>query len=184
MMEYKDCDHFNLSSFSVRCAGPINTFVEFEKEWTERSVPDRFDKIATTYTDKTAVKSKSSQLTYYALDRQANRVARTILSRLGSKKEPVALFFEQGALMIAAMLGVLKTGKFYLPLDSNHPIERNCYILRDSGADLIITNNRNIAVARQFISDSSKLINIEEEIGSDFDGNPMPLSADDFAYII
>ena len=62
---------------------------------------------------------------------------------------PVALLFEQGAQVIAAMLGALKAGKIYVPLKPSSPPQRLTGMLHDATAALLITNNHNLALASQ-----------------------------------
>ncbi|MCH8282861.1 MAG: AMP-binding protein, partial [Chloroflexi bacterium] len=100
-----------------KCFHSTGTFIEFKKEETEQSIPDRFEKQVGKYPERLAVKSKDDELTYAALNAAANRVAWAILSEHGESQEPVALLLDQGVPAIVAILGVLKAGKTYVPLD-------------------------------------------------------------------
>jgi len=91
--------------------------VQFEKQEIEQAIPSRFEKIARKYPDRIAIKTERQVLTYAELNATANRVARAILAVQGSEAEPIALLFEKGAPLIAAMLGVLKAGKFFVLLE-------------------------------------------------------------------
>jgi acyl-CoA synthetase (AMP-forming)/AMP-acid ligase II len=93
---------------------PPGTFVEFPIEDFETSVPERLEKIVRMYPDRLAVKMEGRLLTYDELNRYANRIARAILEKRGSGSESIALLFEHGIDVIAAILGVLKSGKFLL----------------------------------------------------------------------
>ena len=126
-----------------KCFHPSGTFVEFPKEEIEQSIPARFEKIVRMYPDRLAVKMGDRALTYDQLNQAANRIAHAILKRLGLGSEPIVLLFEQGIDVIAAVLGVLKTGKFYVALDVSSPEERNASIVSDTGATLILTSSRN-----------------------------------------
>lgn len=136
-------------------------------EEIEQSVPDRFEKIVRTYPDRLAVKMGDRALTYDELNRTANRIARAILEKRGPGSEPIALLFEHGIDVIAAIFGALKAGKFYVALDPSFPQERIAYILEDSQAGLILTNNRNLDLAQKLTKDARALINIDEFDGSD-----------------
>ncbi len=59
----------------------------------------------------------------------------------GKKQRVVALLFGRDTDKIAGLLGVLKTGMAYVPLDTSYPMERLVYMLENSGARLIVTNN-------------------------------------------
>ena len=96
---------------------PRNPFIAFSGQAIEQSIGSRFREQATRYPDNAAVKTKNEQWTYTQLERLSNRVANAILALRGESEERIALFFRHGASMIAAMLGVLKAGKTYVPLD-------------------------------------------------------------------
>src|SRR5690348_11169385 len=98
------------------------------------SLVARFEQQVRLNPDRLALKSRAHTLTYAALNGWANRIARAVLEARGEGSEPVALLFDQGALLLATLLGVLKAGKAYVPLDPLYPPARNAEILRDSQA--------------------------------------------------
>src|SRR5215218_7948552 len=164
---------------------PTNAFIRFEEEETEQSIPQRFEQQVSRYPDRLAVKTRNHQLSYAALNKVANRVARALLAQRGEGAESIALLLEHDALMIAAILGVLKAGKVYVPLDPSFPYARNAYILEDSQAGLIITNNENRSLAESLSENGHSLINIDESGAAPSDENVgLPISADDLANII
>jgi amino acid adenylation domain-containing protein len=126
----------------AKCVHPSGTFLEFPMEDVETSIPARFEKIVRTYPDRLAVKMGDRTFTYDELNKWANQIARAILARRGQGSEPIALLFEHGIEVFAAMIGVLKTGKFYVAVDIDSPGERVTRVLRDSGVRLIVTNSQ------------------------------------------
>ena len=141
---------------------PVNPFVEFGKEEIEQSIPDRFEQQVRRYPGQIAVKTRRHELTYAALNQAANRVARAILAQRGSGQEPIALLLENGAPMIVAILGVLKVGKTYVPLDPSLARARIMYIVEDSSAGLIVTNGQNLTLAEGLAGSQLQLINIDQ----------------------
>ena len=101
----------------AKCFHPTGTFIEFKKEDIEQSIPDRFEEEVDRYPNRLAVKTGSEQLTYDELNKAANQVAQAILAQMGAENEPIALLFEHGVPAITAILGVLKAGKIYVPLE-------------------------------------------------------------------
>ena len=169
----------------VRRVHPTNAFIRFEKEETEQSIPQRFEQQVSRYPDRLAVKTRNHQLTYAALNKVANRVARALLAQRGEGAESIALLLEHDASMIAAILGVLKAGKVYVPLDPSFPYARNAYILEDSQAGLIMTNNENRSLAESFSEKRHSLIDIDEIDATLSDENvDLSISADNLANII
>ena len=94
-----------------KCFHPTGTFVEFNKEEIEQSIPKRFEEQARKYSDRTAITTGNHVLTYDQLNQGANRLSVAILSQRGDRQEPIALLLEQGASAISAIFGVLKAGK-------------------------------------------------------------------------
>jgi amino acid adenylation domain-containing protein len=155
--------------------GPTNLFTRFEKAEIEQSIPDRFASQVRKYSSKTAIKSRNHQWSYEQLNRAANRVARSILNRLPPEsrrgEERIALLFEHDAPMIAALLGTLKAGKTYVPLDPSHPRERLTQILNDSEASTVLTNNKSIELARELTREGLRLVNIDSVEWADSDSS-------------
>jgi len=106
-----------------------------------RSITDRFERVVRRYPHRLAVKTHEQQLTYVELNQAANRLARRIVTALGTSNEPVAILMNQGAGMIIAILGVLKAGKIYVPLDPSNSAESLQSILLDCQSKCIITDN-------------------------------------------
>lgn len=141
---------------------PSNSFTGSLNGEVERSIPERFEKIARRYPDRLALKMGERSLTYDELNRYANRIARTILDKRGPGSEPIAFLFEHGIDIIAALYGVLKAGKFYIALDPTFPVERLRYFLEDSQARLLVTNERNASLTEEVIAQSLQRLNTEE----------------------
>ena len=133
---------------SIDRLGTAAPFEPLTHEMLEQSIPARFEQQVEKYPDRLAVKSRSDTLTYAALNHAANRVAHAILAQRGPGAEPIALLLEQGAPLIAAILGVLKAGKMYVPLDPSFPQAQLTYMLDDSQAALIVTNGKHLSLAK------------------------------------
>ncbi len=87
----------------------------------------------------TAVVAGEQRLTYRQLDERANRIAHTLRALGVGADDRVALAAERGPGMIAGLLGVVKAGAGYVPLDPGYPPERLAFMLRDSRARLLLT---------------------------------------------
>lgn len=109
----------------------------------ELVVPELFERIVQKYPQRTAIKSKNRSVTFDALNKAANRIGRVILDALGPGNEPVGLLLGNGIDAVAALLGVLKTGKYYVAIDPSFPLPRIEYMLRDTEARLLVTDNKN-----------------------------------------
>ena len=130
-------------------AQPAESFVPFEDAAVDQSIATRFEQQVARHPDRIAVASVHGEFTYAELGRVANRIARGILSRRGEGEEPVALLFDHGSFQIAALLGILKAGKFYVALDLPDPQPRMASVLDDSQAKLLLTTTKHLALARE-----------------------------------
>ncbi len=144
-----------------RCFHPSGMFVEFPIEEVETSIPMRFEKIVQKYPDRIAVKTQEKALTYAELNSVANGIARAILERRGNAAEPVALLFRKGAEQMASILGVLKAGKFFVLLDPSFPCARIKAMLKDSLAQLLITDQENSLLATAVTSGCCQLLEFD-----------------------
>jgi amino acid adenylation domain-containing protein len=141
---------------------PPSPAVEFKTEEVEESVPVRFEQQVAKYPNQLAIKTGNCALTYDALNRAANRVAHAVLPKSAESEEPIVLLLDHDAQMIVAILAILKTGNICVVLDASYPEARASYILEDSQAKLIVTNNKNLSLARKFAQPGHQLINLDE----------------------
>ncbi len=165
---------------------PTTPFIRFEKPWVERSVPDCFSEGASQqHADRIALSLTAGEMSYRELDQLSARVARALVSLRGHRTEPVALLLEHEAAVPAVMLGVLKAGKFYVPLDPSYPLDRNRHIVDDSQAELLISNERNLALAASLGASRCQLLNLDEIASDPLAEYPSArITPDDLAYVL
>ena len=90
--------------------------------------------------DSVALIFEDQSLTYGELDRRSNQLARYLISEDVGPDDIVAILLDRSFEMIIAMLGVLKAGGAYLPLDPEYPSARLNFMIEDSEAKYIITS--------------------------------------------
>ncbi len=156
----------------AKCIHPNGTFLEFPEEEVERSIAERFESIADLYPDRMAVRSQGNAATYAELNAQANRVAHHILANQQAAGGPIALLLEPTDFAIAAVIGVLKAGNIYVPLDPSYPRARILSILDDSGAGIIVTDAKNIELATTLASKNRSCLAAEEIAAERYAENP------------
>ncbi|APF18147.1 amino acid adenylation domain protein [Caldithrix abyssi DSM 13497] len=105
----------------------------------QKSIVGLFEEQAAKTADSIALRVKSEALTYAQLNAQANQFARYLLKKGLTKGQIMGVNADRSPEMIVAMLGVLKAGGVYLPLDPDYPLDRLEYMLQDSGAGLLVT---------------------------------------------
>ncbi len=140
---------------------PGEGFVPFERAAIEQSIPRRFAQQVAAGPDRLAVKLRSASLTYAELDRRADLVARAILAR-GIRAEPVAVVVEQGLSLLPAILGTLKTGRIYVPLEVGLGRDRLRHLLRDSCASTALVTASAACLVRDAADPDLDLLDVDD----------------------
>lgn len=112
------------------------------KNTTTSNFVELFEKQVNDTPEKIAALDNDKRITYYELNKQANRLAHHLLD-LNKQKTPVAICIDRSVAMLSALIAVLKTGIPYLPIDPSLPASRIKYMLEDAGAKVIITDMNN-----------------------------------------
>ncbi|HEY8898434.1 MAG TPA: amino acid adenylation domain-containing protein, partial [Niastella sp.] len=91
---------------------------------------------------KTAVVFEDRSLTYQQLNERANQLAHYLLTKYNiAADDRVGLLLERSEWMLVAILGVLKSGGAYVPIDPAYPADRTAYMKEDSGCKVIIDDH-------------------------------------------
>ena len=105
------------------------------------SLPQLFEAVVDRTPDAVAVTDDSTSLTYRDLDSAANRVARRLQTLGISAGSAVGLRVDRTAAMVIGMLGVLKAGAVYVPIDPSYPDERVDAMLTDAGVTVLLDDD-------------------------------------------
>lgn len=155
------------------------------RDWAEQSIPAQFRRQVARTPDRIALKTKLGSLTYRELDEFSNRIANEIIDRKRPGHRAICLLMEHDADAPAAILGVLKSGNFYVALDVGYPHARNALLIEDAEATLVLTNGRHLATAQSLVDDAEKVIDIDELKIGGLDGDPgVKLTPNDIAYLV
>ena len=155
------------------------------EEGRQHCTHEKFQSQAERSPDAVAAVYDQHQLSYGELDRRANRLANH-LRRVGlGPEERVALCSERGLEMIIALLGVLKAGAAYVPLDPGFPQDRLAYMLEDSQARVLVTQQSLTGMLSQEVARVVCLDADWEQIGRESDQAPaIEVSPRNLAYVI
>ncbi|AQA22412.1 hxxPF-repeated domain protein [Rhodococcus sp. MTM3W5.2] len=157
------------------CVGSIDLLDETERQlvlkaWNDTAVPvphttipELFARQVERVPDAVAVVCGDRSLTYAELDRESNRLARVLISRGVGPETVVAVALPRSADLIVALLGVLKAGGAYLPIDPGYPSDRLEFMLTDAAPLVIITDQ----VTAQSLPDTAtpRLV-IDQRVGA------------------
>jgi amino acid adenylation domain-containing protein len=156
---------------------------EFHRRELEQSLVARFQHIADRFADRPAVTCEGRVITYAALNAAANRIAHALLSGHGNTPQPVGLLLDHTEHAVAALLGVLKGGKFYVPLDPSYPAERLMSIMGACRPVTMIADHAHLDQARELARDCT-VVTVPELYQAGREDNPEAnLSPDDLAAV-
>lgn len=136
-------EHFNSTSQTVGPGGIVHELIETQAERTR---------------DAVAVVCADQHLTYDQLNRRANQLARLLLSRGVRPDDRVAVFAERSPELVVGLLGILKAGAAYVPLDVNYPSDRLRYMLKDCAPVVLLTSER---LKKSLVNDNVSLLVID-----------------------
>ncbi|HEY4058042.1 MAG TPA: condensation domain-containing protein, partial [Kofleriaceae bacterium] len=121
---------------------------------------DRFTAVAEERAAHIAIREAEREWTYAMLRERADAIG----ARLDEVGERVACLLSHGGAMVAGILGVLASGRAYVPLDASHPEARSAFVLEDSGANAILCDATTAALAKQ-LSGGRPVIRVDEALG-------------------
>ena len=135
--------------------------------------------------DAIAIECEGRSLTYGTLDAAADRLAAYLAARGVSRETVVALYVERSIDMVVAMLAIHRAGGAYLPLDPAYPRDRLVFMLEDSGANVLITED---ALRAGLANEAATVISLDRERAAIDATEPLVVAPhvapDDLAYLI
>ena len=137
-----------------------NTTVEYPRD---KCIHQLFEEQAQRTPDKIALVATDKRLTYRELNEEANKIAHSLIEKGVGQGNIVGLMLPRKSYLISALLGILKTGAAYLPIDRELPKERIDYMCADTNACMVISteniehliNSTNIANPNVEITNSA-----------------------------
>ncbi|WP_030893719.1 non-ribosomal peptide synthetase, partial [Streptomyces sp. NRRL S-474] len=137
------------------------------QELPRTNVADLFEDRARSTPGATAVvDADGTELSYAELDARADRLARRLVATGVGPEHPVAVLMERSARLIVALLAVVKAGGAYVPLDGRWPSSRIDFILRDTGATVLLTDGTSDLGAGA----DDRLVRVHVDVGEDQQG--------------
>lgn len=133
--------------------------------------------------DATAVEDGLARLTYRALERDANRLGNRLIRAGAGPERVVAIAVERSPHLVVALLGVLKSGAAYLPVDPGVPLARRAALLSRSGAIALVAGP---ALAAEHAAAELPVIVLDADALTDESEQApaRPIDPDQLAYVI
>jgi amino acid adenylation domain-containing protein len=131
-----------------------------------------------------AIVFEDEQLTYQQLNERANQLAGYLRSKGVGIERLLPICIERSIEMIVGILGILKAGAAYVPIDPEYPQERISYMLQDTGATLVLTSNGTSAMLPQVAGVEMIDINTAELTQEPTGNLQVSISPGNLAYVI
>ena len=127
---------------------------------------------------------RDRELTYRELDSRANQLARFLVRKGIRTDVPVGIHMSRGCDMVVALLGVLKAGGAYLPLDPSYPQDRLLWMIEDSECPVILSDGNQMNGG----FGNAETVNLRENADEVFNGDSTPINrpidTNSLAYVI
>lgn len=154
---------------------------------TKKNMATIFEHLVIQKPENVAVKEENFQLNYRQLNSQANRLARLLIQNGLRKGEVVAISGLRSSQLIVAIVAVLKAGGCYMPLDTEYPLSRQLYMLKNAQIRLAISCEKSpsdsLTKAVDWLLLKSDVI--KKQLAELPDENlNLPITAEDPAYLI
>lgn len=154
---------------------------------SHETITTLFAKVSSKYRDNIAISYGDVDMTYAELYDKSSQVADSLTKVGCCKGDFIGIYMERSPETVIAILGILRAGGVYVPIDPEHPIERNRYILENSKCQQIMTKERHIDKALHLLLSSNvKTPILMENCFSQ--GNTLfedvSISPDELAYVI
>ncbi len=148
-------------------------------------VHEVFERWAAAAPDAPALLSSQGELSYRELNRRANRIARRLRAEGAGPEVAVGLYAERSPEMIAGLLGILKAGAAYVPLDPAYPRERLLLMIEDVQMPLALAQERLAGGLAGLVGQVIAIDGEPGETGPQDDANPRSgVAGDNLAYAI
>ncbi|WP_408030698.1 non-ribosomal peptide synthetase, partial [Tenacibaculum xiamenense] len=136
--------------------------------------------------DSIAVVYSGESLSYLELDKRSNQLAHYLLEQGVKPDDLIGICLGQGLEMIIGILGIIKSGGAFVPIDPDYPQDRINYILEDTGVKLLITSGEEVLIEKEFLNITLIRLDIEEKLVSSYPSSSLDvvLSPSNLAYVI
>ncbi len=149
------------------------------------AIHHRFERQAERSPESLALVSGEESFTYDRLNRLSNVFAHRLIGLGVTPETVVGLYLDRWPSRVIALLGALKAGGAYLPLDPDHPVERVATMLKDSGAKVVVTDGDLHERLPEPPAITLDFDSLTKTVGDVVSRNPrVPVDGDNLAYVV
>ncbi len=130
-----------------------------EKLYSSKNIVDLFEQQVLASPDSIALIFEDEKLTYQELNERSNQLSHFLKSKDIKEETLVPICLERSLEMSIGILGVLKAGAAYVPIDPEYPIDRIQYMLEDTAASVILCNNKSKSILS--VSENYEVISLD-----------------------
>jgi len=155
---------------------------------TERTITQMFAAAVQQFPTRIALSSAEGELTYTELNARANQVAHMLLSKGLQQGEFVGILMERSLETVISLLGVMKAGGVYVPIDPDYPEDRIRYMVSDTQVPLVLTKTALVSQVDEYMGGLTfvrEVLVVDRDLSEYSVTDPADsLQADDLAYVI
>ncbi|WP_025742952.1 non-ribosomal peptide synthetase [Aquimarina pacifica] len=149
-----------------------------------QTILDLFDQQVTKTPDHIAIVFENQLITYKQLDLESNKLANFLVEKGAQVEQMIPLCMERSVDMVIGILGIIKSGAAYVPIDPEYPEERINYIINDTKATLILSQS---SLHQKFQENNGlQVINVDQKDYKEFSESPVlhELKPENLIYVI
>ncbi len=181
----KPIAHLNLLSAAEACL-LINTWNQTKTDYDrDRTIHQLFEQQVERTPDAIAIEFEGDSWSYSELNSRANQIAHYLLRQGVVTDSLVGVLMDRSNTMVAAMLGILKSGAAYVPLDAEYPAQSLAHMVTDSQLCSILSHSKYASLLPGSQSQFIPLDAVADDLLQQPTSNPKTASASsDLAYVI
>lgn len=162
------------------------TTMDYPADKTALSI---FEKCVRDNPNAIAIEWLEEKISYKQLNNMANQLAGKLRERNIGHQDIVAILLERGYMQMVSMLGIMKLGAVYVPIDPKYPQERIEYILEDCRSRVIVTDHSmedkvSLGIEKFLIDEEENKLNREYDTGIESEYTSETFHSEDLIYII
>ncbi len=148
--------------------------IQIDERSLEGSILDRLDAVADAQPQHEAISAADGSVTYRELGCNSRRVASSLL-KIADEPQSIGLLFDRGVNHFAAMLGALRCGHRFVPLEPSYPADRLRHMIEDGGCRVMLTESCHRELGSNICGGGIRMLDVDELLRQGNDDSAMPI---------